>query len=102
MILAKYTEEEWEEINCGYYTIDMKYKHDYETLITKHNESKAFSIILESIKGIEISAFKVLGHSQKAFDILACYIGIKGMFENDVNAPLFQQYLECLDEYNFI
>ncbi|MCG7419204.1 hypothetical protein MHJ97_01980 [Macrococcus epidermidis] len=65
MFLAEYTEEEWEEINREHYTNDMKYKHDYDTLITKHNESKAFSIILESINGLKYQHLKYWAIAKK-------------------------------------
>ncbi|WP_414055596.1 hypothetical protein [Macrococcus equi] len=102
LFLTEWSEEEWEAINKKYYTDDMKFKHDYDKLIIKHNEQKAFSIILESIDDVNISAFKILGSSQKAFDLLVCYIGIKGMIEGDLDNPSFRKYLECLERFNFI
>lgn len=102
LFLTEWSEEEWDAIIKKYYTDDMKFKHDYDTLIIKHNEQKAFSIILESADEVNISAFKILGSSQKAFDLLACYIGIKGMIEGDLENPSFRKYLECLERFNFI
>ncbi|TDM12883.1 hypothetical protein [Macrococcus lamae] len=83
------------------YTADMKDKYDYDTLIVKHNEEHAMSVIIETKDKKNVSFLYVWG-SIKLQELMYCYSRIKGMDEGNIDDPHFQTYLEILVKHGFI